>query len=287
MKRVLFVMFALVLIGSFAFGQGSNATVNQTGESQNAIVGQTGDNQVADITQSGLENSANVIQFTDNTGPQQAIVIQAGTQNQSIVSQSQTGGGNNTPTNTAYIEQVGITNIAVQSQTAPGYNSGQHVWGYQQGTSNVLYQTIASGHTESLTSEQYGLENIATQYAAGSHTHGNILQNGTGNIADQYLYGSNNGYMSAVILIDQYGTENYASQNYTGLGSSHQNNAEIYQIGSLNQAWQVGEGRDLDAILNQSGSDHWSSQTQLGDGHISNVTQSGVGHSSTVVQQSN
>lgn len=273
MKKLSAILTVFVLSCGLVFAQSNDATVTQSG-----------DNQDSYVEQLGMTNLSNVTQTSDNTGPQKSEVYQDGTNNIATVNQSQTGGGGNTPANEAYIEQLGSDNQSTQTEIAPGYNSGQKVWGYQDGTANILTQSITSGHTESLKSEQFGTGNEATQTASGSHNEGVVYQDGTENIAEQTLAGSNNGYMGAVIRIDQYGTTNYASQSFEGYGSSHMNNGVLYQDGDNNQGWQDGYGRNLNAQLNQVGDLNWSVQGQDGIGHTSVVDQTGNANVSTVTQ---
>jgi hypothetical protein len=274
MKKLTTLLAAFLFTTGMVFAQTNTATVDQTG-----------DNQVANATQSGATNTVDIDQLSTNTGPQTATALQTGTSNSAVVNQSQTGGGGNTPANSAYIEQLGTSNMSTQIQTAPGYNSGQSVWGFQDGTSNELSQTISGGYTNSLRAEQYGTENIANQSANGPYADGNVYQDGTANVAEQTLTGSNNGYGGAVMLINQLGIENYASQIFAGSGLGHTNNAEIYQDGFDNDAYQDGTGRNLNAVLNQTGDLNMSMQTQTGNGHSSVVTQMGDNNSSTITQQ--
>lgn len=255
MKKLISIFAVLAFSASVVFAQSNEATVDQTGG-----------NQTSSVTQSGSLNTADVDQFTNNFGPQNSTVLQTGTGNDAVVTQSQTGGGN-TGTNYAYIEQVGATNVAFQSETAPNSSSGQNVWGKQIGTSNDLTQIIGGGYTESLKAIQDGIENIAAQYANGSHTHGEIYQKGDFNEAIQYLTGSNNGYMSSKILIDQLGDDNLASQTFNGSGSSHMNNGEIYQTGNENDAAQIGNGRSLNLQTAQTGNFNEASQNATGNNY--------------------
>ena len=237
MKKLIF-LFTMVLAVSMAMAQN---TVN---------LSQTGANQEATIDQAGT-NNAKVTQFTDNEGPQKSTVLQYGEQNTVVVKQDQTGGGGNKPANTAFIEQVGNNNYGRQIEFAPGYNSGQHVKANQTGNSNDVRQTIFRGYTELLESNQTGHENIVIQEATGGgHNTAGINQNGIRNWAKQEMFGNNNGYSSAEIYINQFGDRNKARQLFTGNGQSHKNNGTIYQSGAENDAFQEGEGRDLNLTQN-------------------------------------
>lgn len=272
MKKLSTLIVAFLLTAGMAYAQSNEAYVDQLG-----------DNQDVSVTQTGFTNFADVDQFTDNSGAQAATVLQTGTSNMAIVSQSQTGGGNNGG-NSAYIEQIGTGNSSTQISIAPASQSGQILSGYQDGNSNVLNQTISRGYTNSLEAEQYGTGNIATQTNSGNHSHGEVYQNGSSNVAEQSLSGTNNGYSSGSVSIEQFGTENYASQMIEGFGSSHWNNTEIYQEGMNNDAWQAGSGRWLNAELSQVGNDNWSMQSMSGERHSSTVTQTGNMNHSTVTQ---
>ena len=257
-KLTLFVAFALTT--GFAMSQNNTS-----------IIDQDGGNQSATVTQTGTVNFTTVTQFTDNTGPQISEVIQDGTGNSAIVSQNQTGGGGHSVPNKAYIEQIGTTNTAFQSENAPGYNSGQNVWGKQNGTSNFLFQEVTSGHTISLKAIQNGTENSAAQMANGAHNTGEVYQDGDRNDANQIMSGSNNGYSSAVVLIDQLGNDNEANQLFNGVGNSHKNNGEIYQIGEFNESNQTIIGRDNSVAAFINGDNNLTNQAQFGDGNKSTV----------------
>lgn len=274
MKKLTTLLFVLVFASSMAYAQNNEATVDQEGDNQDSYVEQV-----------GSTNEADVDQFTDNSGTQESDIIQLGSENVATVNQSQTGGGNN-GLNSAYIEQDGDNNEATQTQNAPGYNGGQSVWGLQEGSGNTLNQSTGSGYTLSLNAEQYGTSNTADQDASGAHNHGEVYQDGESNEAVQNLSGSNNGYMGDIILIDQNGVGNYASQDFTGHGSSHNNNAEVIQLGDDNEAWQLGNGRNLNATVSQDGMGNWSTQEQWGNGHSSSVTQTGDNNTADVMQSS-
>jgi len=265
-----------MFLASFAWSQNNIATVIQTGTQQTANVTQTGSQNLTDVNQYAESSSY-------GPGAQDATVIQDGNNNKAYVDMDQTGGGGKT-LNTAYIEQIGDLNISNQKVNAPSSNSGQNVWGYQAGTENVLNQTINGGYTEYLHAEQYGFKNEATQTANATHTYGEIYQDGNENYAIQDLKGSNNGYQSARILIDQYGSYNDAYQDFTGHGSSHKNNAEVYQTGDHNLSNQFGDGRDLSSVINQTGDWNQAFSTQNGEGHSNIITQTGSNNIATVTQ---
>jgi hypothetical protein len=273
MKKLSTLLFALLFAGSMAYAQDNNANVDQEGNYQTATV-----------TQTGSSNDADVNQLTTNSGVQTAEVIQDGEGNSATVIQTQSGSGNTTP-NTAFIEQIGENNMALQIENAPSYNSGQSISGFQDGHDHILIQTIASGYTASLDAHQEGNGNLITQtIMGGGHNHGEVFQHGHENEVIQHLGGSNNGYSSGVMLVEQHGRSNYAAQYYEGLGLGHYNNSELYQHGKNNNAWQTGNGRDLSSVLNQHGQNNWSTQELTGEGHTSTVNQDGMTNVSTVIQ---
>ena len=252
---------------------------------QNSVnLSQIGENQEATIDQGGT-NNAKVTQFTDNVGAQKSTVLQYGEQNTVVVKQDQTGGGNNTPANTAFIQQVGNNNYGKQFEFAPGYNSGQKVIANQTGNSNDVRQSILRGYTELLESNQTGHENVVIQEATGGgHNTAGINQNGIRNWAKQEMFGDNNGYQSAEIYINQLGDRNKARQLFTGNGQSHKNNGTIYQSGAENDAFQEGEGRDLNLKLWQEGDFNKSTQKSWGIKNVSWLNQYGYNNTSTIVQ---
>src|SRR5690554_3999433 len=105
MKKLSTLIIAFLLTAGMGYAQNNGGN--------NAAVTQTGDNQTADVSQTGATNFADVDQFTDNSGAQTATVIQDGTSNQATISQSQLGIGHNSG-NSAYIEQIGLTNNSTQ-----------------------------------------------------------------------------------------------------------------------------------------------------------------------------
>jgi hypothetical protein len=273
MKKLSTILVALLFAGSMAYAQDNDASVDQEGNYQTATV-----------TQTGSTNDADVTQFTDNDGMQTAEVIQDGEGNMATVMQTQVGAGNTTP-NYAFIEQTGENNTSVQLSNAPGYNSGQSLWGFQDGHDHVLTQTIVSGYTASLEAYQEGNGNVISQTIwGGGHNTGEVFQHGHENAAIQHLGGSNNGYSSGVMAIEQNGRANFAAQYFEGIGLGHYNNGELNQHGRNNNAWQTGNGRDLSAVLDQHGRNNWSTQELTGEGHTSTVTQHGRVNVSTITQ---
>lgn len=272
MKKLIF-LFTMVLAIGMTMAQ-NKANLTQTGENQEAI-----------INQAGL-NTAKVTQFTDNKGVQKSTVIQSGERNVVVVEQNQTGGGGNSPANTAFIQQIGNDNYGNQYEKAPGYNSGQKVEARQIGNSNDVRQSIFSGYTESLFASQTGNENDAIQEATGGgHNHANISQLGNLNWAKQEINGNNNGYSGADILIEQNGASNKARQLFTGNGQSHKNNGNIYQVGDGNDAFQEGSGRDLNLRLLQNGDNNKSTQKSWGIANVSWLNQEGDDNTSKIIQE--
>ena len=238
-------------------------------------VTQIGGFQSASVTQTGTGNVSGIYQYTDNDGPQISTVIQDGTNNLADVSQFQTGGGSNTPANTAYLDQQGTGNFGYQYQNAPGFNSGQHVIAYQIGIDNIVRQSINYGYTETAYSYQEGTENNAAQSVQGSHNDVDIIQFGMYNIATQTINGSNNGYLSARIVIDQQGENNIGYQSYTSSGFSHKNHGEIYQVGDVNYGHQFNNGRDYYSEIWQRGYFNWAGIQSTGDNNTANAHQRG------------
>lgn len=260
MKKVS-LFLGMVLAVSFAMAQNS-ATVSQTGDNGQASVTQGGTLNVASVTQ--VETALNL-----PSGVQKAIVKQSGTSNSAIVNQTETGdGGHNT--NNAYIEQIGTSNQSVQSTYAPGYNSGQNVWGYQNGVSNVLNQTWNAGYTNSFNASMTGDRNHVVQGWSASNSHGYVTILGSDNHATQGLYGNNEGY-SIGIKIDQKGDWNNATQEFKGGAQGHNNVGIINQIDNHNTATQTVEGYDVFAKIGQEGNNNYASQIITGNSNFSST----------------
>lgn len=266
MKRLaLFAAFALWATPAFA---------------QTASVSQTGDNQTAAVTQTGsASNEAYVTQLSDNTpptldGPQTSTVLQNGVSNYAFVQMSQTGGGSSSVANDAFLRQVGDHNDMRQYVNAPGYNSGQDVWAEQVGNRNVGRQQVNTGHTDYLELEQRGDRNDAGQYAEGAHITAEIYQTGSRNTARQNLVGSNFGYSSSTVTIDQDGDSNEAYQTLRGGGSSTFNTANVDQNGNSNYVRQEGDGSDFYLRVRQDGNSNWARTNSVGDENYLNARMS-------------
>lgn len=260
MKKVS-LFLGIMLAANFAMAQ-NTATVNQTGDNGQAIVTQGGTLNAAAVTQ--VETASNL-----PSGIQKATVKQTGTSNNAIVSQTETGGGNH-GTNKAYIEQIGSSNQSVQSTYAPNYNSGQDVWGYQNGENNILNQTWQGGYTNSFNASMTGNRNHVIQGWNASNSHGYVTINGSDNHATQGLYGDNEGY-SIGIKIDQAGDFNNATQEFRGGAQGHNNVGLINQIHDNNTANQTVNGFDVFAIIDQIGYDNIANQTITGIANFSSI----------------
>ena len=264
-------------------GDLNKATVDQNGVSNSSVVDQDNTGAVysnhngpreAAVYQDGRNNLSRVTQFVDNDAPLQATVTQDGNDNESYVTQRETGGGDSVRS-TVVMEQYGTGNYASQSETAPGYNSGQHLIGYQDGRYNDLYQTIRGGYTETGEAHQYGNSNVAYQTMDATHSHAEVIQDGANNRSTQNIWGSNNGYMSARILVDQNGNDNIATQTMTGHGYSHKNHAVILQYANGNEARQTGDGRDLSLVIEQYSNNNDAFITSTGENLTANILQQG------------
>jgi len=291
MKRIIVTVTTILALSGLVLAD--SATVTQTGNNQTANVSQT--------NTGGLDNTATVTQYSDNSGPQDAQVVQNGVENVATVTQNQTGIGDTT-LNTAYIEQVGTHNMGTQYQNAPGYNSGQSLYAYQNYFWNTVNQSILGGYTNSFRATQNGKFHDAQQTMNGAYIFGEIIQAGWDNHAVQDLTGMNH----TNIDIRQDGEYNFASQTFIGgtwsifqtgqidqLGDNNDatqysdgngNEAIIYQDGDWNQAYQSMVGNGNYAYAGQFGDNNYASQTQTGDGNSSTVNQTGNGNSAIVVQ---
>jgi hypothetical protein len=258
-------------------------------QSNHSTITQTGDNQEAYTTQTGNTNVSTTDQLSTNTGKQISHVRQTGTENSADVDQTQTGGGGISPANTADLTQDGYKNVGIQYEYAPGYNQGQHEVGEQYGDMNRLEQRTLAGHTQSQRAIQTGDENEAYQTTHnGGHNTGEVYQTGNLNDAYQDMRGSNNGYMSARILINQVGNSNLGKQDIEGHGSSHKNHAVIDQEGDGNTGDQFAYGRDMDLQIYQHGFspgyDNYASQHSVGLTDVALIEQIGDENNQTQVQ---
>ena len=261
MKKVSLVL-GIVLAASFAMAQ-NTATVSQTGDNGQANVTQGGgDLNIAAITQVETATSTPV-------GKQIATVKQTGSSNSAIVGQTETGGGGHN-TNNAYIEQIGTENKSVQSTYAGSYNSGQNVWGYQNGKNNELTQTWQGGYTNSFKATMTGDRNHVIQGWNASASNGNVTISGSDNHATQGLTGSNEGYNTG-INITQKADFNEATQVFGGGAGSHNNVGIIDQTNLINSgfakniATQTVNGYDVYAKIGQIGVTNNASQVITGN----------------------
>lgn len=263
MKKFTF-LFAFVFAVSMALGQ-NLVTTTQTGNNNDSDAIQQGDLQTATVTQTGNNNDNDINQYTDNGGPSVATVIQTGNNNDVDIDMDQVGGGSNTPAITAEIQQIGNYNKSNQKNYAGGYNSGQHLVGYQEGNYNEIDQDLISSYTSTLSATQIGLRNYARQKAEGDqgYKNGTIMTMGNDNTAIQLI---NN--PKATLNITQDGNLNTAKQDFAGtFGFSPANTGDITQTGYMNEAYQhmiAGtEGNDLDGT--QIGNTNYSLQKVNGN----------------------
>lgn len=241
-------------------------------QSNTANVTQTGSNQTAQALQPGAVNVAQIVQFTDNDGPQEAFVTQSGGNNLATINQSQTGTGNTTLDHSS-ISQTGDFNVAHQTEVAPGYNSGQVQDALQTGNGNTSNQTIQHGYTVQQYVEQSGDYNTARQTvdAGGAgHLTANIWQGGDWNLATQDQTNDN-----ATANITQNGSLNIAHQTQQdNTNGSLYNVSTIFQYGDSNLATQ----------LQMGGSNLISTITQYSNSNIAHTTQNGSNDVATVTQ---
>nr|WP_319509230.1 hypothetical protein [uncultured Draconibacterium sp.] len=320
MKKLVFLFF-IVLVSGLAMGQ-NTSTTTQLGDNQQADVSQVGSStsiitqstdddyaQKAVVDQNGASNMANINQIETDIGTNQSIfaafstVTQTGDENNADIDVFETGGGNKGNLVTSLI-QIGNQNSGTQSLNAPGSNSGHNVTAKQVGNNNNSTQITNGGYTLSYQVDQYGSTNNASQTGHGDrYTDARIKQSGERNSGTQDIFGSNNGYSAAVVLIDQFGAGNVATQSFTGTGWSHRNNGEIWQDGTSNNASQIANGRSLDLQINQTGELNEATQnvtgnnydlgiglisaTQLGDENEATQTANGDGIVGTIAQTGN
>ena len=270
-------MCVFLLTGSLAAAQSNTkSTLNQTGDNHTVTIDQKGLNQTSTTTQKGDHNILDLSQSSDNTAPQNAEVLQDGSTNTATINQSQTGSGNLTPANNAFIEQVGDNNRVTQKENAPSMNQGQSESATQHGNQNMAVQNILNGWGESLILEQAGDNNHSSQSASGiGNNRGMVTQEGNSNNATQTIVGLNNPY-SGYIKTKQVGDHNTATQSFNGGTWSHSNNGSIESNGTYNVASQtMSSGYDIDAKISQQGNSNEAYQNGVGNANVNAISQKG------------
>ncbi|MDZ7776373.1 MAG: hypothetical protein U5L09_12615 [Bacteroidales bacterium] len=260
MKKLIFLFVAFLTVG-FLTAQ-NVSTTKTTGDHNDSKTVQTGDLQDAAVEQEGDYNDVDVDQFTDNEGPQEANAYQKGDRNDATIDMDQTGGGGNTPANTADIDQIGDWNKSYQKTNAPGYNSGQHVTGYQEGDHNDLKQFIYNGYNTNQYSKQLGDRNKSIQKSWGAYKDLDIVSDGDYNEAYQTAKSA-----KADLDIDQLGDRNFAKQYFEGsFGFVSGNTGDIDQTGSWNESHQLMDGKTgVDMAANIIGDHNFTYQKSEGD----------------------
>ena len=279
-------------------GQSNMAATVQVGGANEASTWQQGDRNMAAIDQglsddSSTGNKASIQQGNaNNAEDNQAAIAQDGTSNEANIFQTYDN-------NEAHIDQDGSDNKSSVRQIANPENSAGH-YAYN----------IQAGEENSSTIEQSGsADNDAIAIQKGDRNQSYQVQSnagvaGEGNqaLVDQGEFFTSGGsvYTSNAFLMntevdeflndvntgESFGATAYQSQ--TGLS----NEAEIYQFGradesdSNNQAGQVQEGDDNDALIvqnlggNDQGGDNYAFQiqTENSSGNLAALAQNGTGH---------
>jgi hypothetical protein len=255
MKKLSFILGAIVLSLGVAFAQSNVSIITESGNGQKATVGQDGILNVSHINQATLENTAFVTQINHNALYNTLSDIdQSGKNNLSKVEQTSNGtltGANAIGTLKALVNQSGDRNEALQVQ-------GPH---NQQGISKAeIYQS--------------GNDNYASQHQLKYGNQARIEQAGSGNTAEQaqdalLLPDEDGSYQTA--LINQSGNYNTATQKQDGWA----NDAQAYQSGSHNTSTQVQADYSWKSIafISQSGDFNSATQTQLGSLNSARIEQ--------------
>jgi hypothetical protein len=154
----------------------------------------------------------------------------------------------------AYISQIGDTNIATVSQTAP----------------NAFARVDQSGVANEADVTQRG---TGTAYARATQT-------GQANFARVEQSGSGQN----VVTLDQNGNRNWAWSNQTAAGAIH-NGARLTQNGNDNDMLLVQDGSDNRAVLSQEGDGNGMTVAQQGVGNRLAWTQQGSNLSDLQITQ--
>lgn len=280
-----------------------------------------GNSILSNVTQSGERNDATVSQIHDGSNPNQVglietVITQAGNDNEAIQNQgdnSNTGllyasinqsGDDNFASqnqmkyrNSAYIDQSGKNNTAMQAQDASlllEEEETSHYASINQSGDNNYAEQVQNGHSNTAIAVQSGNGNDSwqTQNAWKSVASVNQSESGKNNEATQ----TQNGALNKA-TITQASNGNIAIQIQTGgarrpgnADYAENNLAEIHQWGgNENEAYQTqttpGDGADENyAGAWQNGSGNLATQTQVGGFNYSTVSQTGSGHEATLTQ---
>lgn len=242
---------------------GATATVNQFGNnstngpnfpSNQSLILQQADAD-ANVTQTGSQNfsavsqlagangaSATVVQTTDP-----AAIGNASPQNESTIVQ--------TALTTAYVEQIGQSNVSRVTQNGAGATTG-FATANLEGTAAFVSQKGFNG------------ESTVTQAASGSNNEAVLIQTDLS--------------VNAVSEIEQIGSDNLAVVSQSG----SDNFSDVLQESDGNTANVLQTGSNNDSFITQSGGlgGNTATVSQLSDNNLSTVTQGGNGNTATVTQ---
>jgi hypothetical protein len=317
MKRVLFVMFALIIMSSVVFSQSNVGNITQTGDENIGDIKQVGTSMEAGIIQSagasptwGYFNEAYIdqagqdhIATVNQDGPtktqyffgnyadifqrgiyQQASVLQEG-RNKHTINQNVDRG--------AYVTQYGESNQAIVEQRGQGNTAIV----FQDGLNNIGSHIIEADHRTGNTNgeiRQFGTSNQAyqrleTDGSGGQLSNSNFYsyQEGVGNVVNQTIkfeWGSNNS-----VSATQYGDGNTATQTQHSYNMSG-NSATIIQGTDIdgafnNLATQLIYGSHNTLLIEQYGNLNVASQTALTNSNSSTILQTGHQNEAVVLQQ--
>lgn len=305
MKRTLIVMFVLVFIGSFAFAQSNDATVNQYGTNQQADVDQAGDlNKVL------INQGRDIVPPHANDKDGKATVDQIGTGNDAEI--EQIGGRNKQAT----IMQVGLLNEALIQQTGTGNYVEATIANQTQNGERNEAKIWQKGRSIRASQEQFGDDNYAFieqgsyvdandhedyagQYQEGTFNHAEIDQGQSfasprsraqqiqiGHYNEAFIY--QRGQSGNWAKIDQSGDQNWAGVDQVG----KRNTFDLAQLGNENEVFgedpfetfqQIGDDLVANTML-QQGNNNTIFGGQFGEGHTMHVSQIGNSNTATVNQ---
>lgn len=268
MKKLSFILAALLLSTGVIFAQSNVSVIAESGDFQKATIVQDGILNVSHVDQANLKNTAIVTQSNHNLLYNTlSDVNQSGQNNLATVEQISNGtltGTNAIGTLKALVIQSGNENEALQVQ-------GPH---NQQGISDA--EIVQGGNNNYASQHQLKYGNVAK-----------INQSGSSNTAKQaqdalLLPEEEGSYQTA--LIDQSGNLNKATQQQDGWA----NIVQAYQSGSGNTSTQVQADYSWKSIatVSQSGNNSTADQTQLGSLNSAKIDQASNWNTATQNQTS-
>lgn len=260
MKKLSFIIAALLMFVGVSLGQTNVANVTESGAGQNASIDQNGILNKSYVTQSNLGNTANVTQINHNAAfSTLSEVNQSGENNLSTIKQNSNGSlpliPNAVGTLKAVTTQIGNLNKALQVQ-------GPTLTSNQQGKS--LAEIVQSGN-----------ENFASQHQLRYDNDAKIVQTGHRNSAmqaqDAKILPEEIGSANTAYIEQGLGSDNTATQTQDGWA----NDVKAYQSGNVNTSTQIQQDYSWKskADVFQSGNHNIADQFQVGNLNSAGINQ--------------